>query len=44
MRCLIAIHDWKVHKEPDVEPYFECARCGKMQEWRLGPLHDGGLQ
>jgi hypothetical protein len=42
LRCRFGIHKWQVHTEPDVDPYFECARCGRMQEVDRGPIEMGG--
>ena len=34
-RCRLGIHKWVVRREPDVEPYFECARCSKVKVTEL---------
>jgi len=41
-RCRLGIHKWVVRREPDVEPYFECARCSKVHVTEAHPIDLGG--
>ena len=41
-RCRLGIHKWVVRREPDTEPYFECARCSKVQVTELPMIGMGG--
>ncbi|WP_107771292.1 hypothetical protein [Nocardioides sediminis] len=31
LRCRVGVHTWKVRREPGVEPYLACRRCGKAK-------------
>ncbi|MFC9918885.1 hypothetical protein [Agromyces binzhouensis] len=44
-RCRIGIHKWVLHREPDTEPYYECARCAKVRvvELTMIGMGDGGM-
>jgi hypothetical protein len=42
LRCRLGMHTWVVRREPDVEPYFECARCSKVQVTALPMIGMGG--
>jgi hypothetical protein len=42
LRCRLGMHKWVVRREPDVEPYFECARCSKVQVTALPMIGMGG--
>lgn len=37
-RCRVGMHKWVVRREPDREPYFECARCSKVQVTEVPPI------
>jgi hypothetical protein len=40
--CRLGLHRWAVKREPDVEPYFECTRCAKVQVTEAGPINLSG--
>ena len=40
--CRFGIHKWVLRREPDVEPYFECARCSKVQVTKPPMIGMGG--
>jgi hypothetical protein len=42
-RCRLGIHKWVLRREPDTEPYFECARCSKVRVTELVMIGGNGL-
>jgi hypothetical protein len=45
LACFIGIHRWVKLRNPDGDPYYECARCGKYTEDPNDPYRGtpGGL-
>ncbi|HEX6365542.1 MAG TPA: hypothetical protein VF000_05305 [Agromyces sp.] len=44
-RCRFGIHKWVVRREPDIAPFHECTRCGKVRvtDPQMIGMGDAGL-
>jgi hypothetical protein len=43
LRCRFGIHKWTVRREPDVTPFHQCLRCGKVRSGDIPASDLGGV-
>jgi hypothetical protein len=43
VRCRVGYHTWRVRRDPGIEPYLGCRRCGKAKlvDLRIGNVAQG---
>jgi hypothetical protein len=43
IRCRFGVHTWRVRRDPGIEPYLACRRCGKAKlvDLRSGSVAQG---
>ena len=43
LRCRVGVHSWTVRRDPGIEPYLACRRCGKAKlvDLRIGKVAEG---